>query len=69
MSDKDLALTACDDSLKENIQKIAGVLFQNLASARGDADKNKAKDAFKRGMQLCKDVHDISRQTVNLIFS
>jgi hypothetical protein len=69
MSDKDLALTACDDSLKENIQKIAGVLFQNLASATDDADKNKAKDAFKRGMHLCKDVHDISRQTVNVIFS
>lgn len=68
MSDKDLALTACDDSLRDGIQKISGVLFQNLAGAKNNVEKQKFKDAFKLGMQLCKDVHDIGRQTVNTIF-
>ena len=67
-TDRDLALAACDDTFKECIKKITGVLEDCLANAKDEKARQDCKSRYKRGMKLCKDAHDINRETVVEVF-
>jgi 3-hydroxy-3-methylglutaryl CoA synthase len=67
-ADRDVALKGGDDALQECVQKISSALEDCLATATDDAARAECKAHYKRGMQMCKDAHDINRATVDDVF-
>jgi hypothetical protein len=67
-ADRDVALKGGDDALEACVQKISSALQDCLATATDDPAREECRARYKRGMQLCKDAHDINRLTVNAIF-
>jgi hypothetical protein len=65
---RDVALKGGDDALEACVQKISGALQDCLATATNDAAREECRARYKRGMQMCKDAHDINRATVNDVF-
>jgi hypothetical protein len=54
MADKDCE-EACIQAYQESVKNCYRVLFEGLAAAKTDPEREKARDRFKLCMRLCKD--------------
>ncbi len=61
MADQD-GLAACKAAYETSVANFFQELIANLASATTPDQKQAAIDAFKRGMQLCKEARQICEQ-------
>ena len=68
MSDKDLALGACDDGFKAGVQQLMSVLFINWIDAKNQAGKDEALQRFQLGLSLYKDARQGAETVIGKVF-
>jgi len=66
---QDVAQTGCDDAYKAEIKDLTANLFLNIVTASNQAEKDEAKAAYQRGMQVAKEVHEINTEVIGIIFA
>jgi hypothetical protein len=68
MSDKQLALDACDEGFKEGVAKLMGVLFANWIDAKKQAGKDEALQRFQLGLSLYKEAREGAETVIGKVF-
>jgi hypothetical protein len=72
MTDKEVALAACDDVRNDRFAKVAGIFMDDYSMAEGKPDANAARKAsgerFKAVLKVYKAAHDASRALVGEVF-
>jgi len=53
---------ACSEAYQDSVKNCYKVLFDGLATAKTDEEKEKCKERFNRCMQLCKDARQACLQ-------
>ena len=64
MPDKDCE-EACIQAYQESVKNCSRVLFDGLATAKTDAEREKSTERFKLCMQLCKDTRKACLEACN----
>lgn len=69
MTEKELACQGCDDSFKDGVQRMVGVLLQEYVAAKTPAEKRKAAERFQAGLEVCKETYQSAQQAINTVFT
>jgi hypothetical protein len=67
-SDRDLAITACEDAVTDALKNIASILLRDLATSATDAERAEAKQRFENGLKFYKDSRQVLRTLVENTF-
>jgi hypothetical protein len=68
MSDKQLAIEARDEGLKDGVQKKVEILLQGWTVANTPAEKQQAVQRFQNGLEIYKDAYQGVQQAMNAVF-
>ena len=69
MTESEQARQGCDDSFKEGVQKMVGVLLQDYVVAKTPAEKKKAAERFQAGLGICREAYQSAQQAINTVFA
>jgi hypothetical protein len=68
VTDKQLAMDACDQGFKDGVEKMIDVLVQGLIIAKTQSEKKQAVQRFQNGLGIYKDAHVSAQQAIDTVF-